>query len=154
MIEIQPPFSAPNNSYKNIFLAGSIEMNAAEHWQKTILTYFKFKNANFFNPRRDDWDSSIEQCCENDKFREQVNWEISNILDCDLVVFYIDQSTKSPITLMEIGLVAGKGKNAIVCCPNGYWRKGNVNVICDRFQIPQVENLSRLIAYIDTYLTT
>jgi hypothetical protein len=28
----------------------------------------------------------------------------------------------------------------IVCCPDGYWRKGNVEVVCRRFGIAKLVN--------------
>jgi hypothetical protein len=41
-----------------------------------------------------------------------------------------------------LGIVAAMDPSkAIVCCPEGYWRKGNVDVICQRYGITQVESL-------------
>lgn len=54
------------------------------------------------------------------------SWELEHIHKADLVVFYFDPNTQSPITLMELGYVIGSGKQALVCCPDGYFRKGNV----------------------------
>ena len=47
---------------------------------------------------------------------------------------YFDPNTKSPVSLLELGLYAHTGKLR-VCCPDGFWRKGNVDVICARFGI-------------------
>ncbi|HET8687036.1 MAG TPA: nucleoside 2-deoxyribosyltransferase domain-containing protein, partial [Methanosarcina sp.] len=58
----------------------------------------------------------------------------------DLVIFYIDPNTQSPITLLELGLVADSPcQNAVVYCPDGFWRKGNVEMVCERFRIPLYE---------------
>lgn len=153
MIELQPPL---NQKFKKlgptIFLAGSIEMNVAERWQEKVVQSFKARNVTFYNPRRDDWNNSVIQSAEDAIFREQVNWELNGIMGSNMVVFYIDPATKSPITLAELGLVAGLKKPAVVCCPDGFWRKGNVEIICDRFAIPQLDSLSRLIAYIDNFI--
>jgi nucleoside 2-deoxyribosyltransferase len=150
MIELQPPlFQKFEKLGPTIFLAGSIEMNAAERWQEKIVQSFKSKNVSFFNPRRDDWNNAVVQSVEDPVFREQVNWELNGIMGSDLVVFYIDPATKSPITLAELGLVVGLKKPAVVCCPDGFYRKGNVEIICDRFAIPQLNSLARLIAFID-----
>lgn len=33
---------------------------------------------------------------------------------------------------MELGTIVNSNTTkAIVCCPNGYWRKGNVEVFCE-----------------------
>jgi hypothetical protein len=57
---------------------------------------------------------------------------------------YFDKDTKSPITLLELGLFA-RGGTIIVCCPEGYWRKGNVDVVCEKYDIVQVDTLDKLI---------
>jgi len=120
----------------SVFLAGSIEMGAAEMWQEKAFKYLKNKikpsmGCTVLNPRRDDWDSSWEQDINNPQFYEQVTWEKDGIKAANVVFFYFDPNTKSPITLMELGYVLGKFPNkAVVCCPEGFWRKGNVDVMC------------------------
>lgn len=128
----------------NIFLGGSIEMGAAEQWQERLVKEFEDTNLRFLNPRRDDWDSSWVQEASNPQFNEQVNWELDALEYSDLVVFYFDPSTKSPITLMELGLFAKK-VHVIVCCPDGFWRKGNVEIVCQRYGITLVNTFDELI---------
>jgi hypothetical protein len=57
---------------------------------------------------------------------------------------YFDPNTKSPISLLELGLFAKSGK-MIVCCPNGFWRKGNVDIVAQRHGIQCVNTLEELI---------
>ena len=52
---------------------------------------------------------------------------------------------QSPITLLELGLFA-QTKKLIVCCPDGFWRRGNVQVVCARYNVPLVDSLEALIA--------
>lgn len=130
--------------YKSVFLAGSIDMGLAEDWQSKLIQRFTATDkVCFFNPRRKDWDSSWEQRMDNLHFSEQVNWELDGMEKADIVVFYFAPGSKAPITLLELGLNAQKGK-AVVCCPEGYWRKGNVDIVCDRFNIPQVKSLEEI----------
>ena len=63
------------------------------------------------------------------------------------IVFFMDKDTKSPITLLELGLHAKSG-NCCVYCPDGFWKKGNVDIICERYNIPMVENIDGLVKYI------
>ena len=42
----------------------------------------------------------------------------------------------SPISLLELGLYATTGKLRLIC-PEGFWRKGNVDIVAYRNQIPQ-----------------
>lgn len=123
-----------------IFLAGSIEMGSAENWQdKLIKKLDGIDDLLILNPRRDDWDSSWVQSIDDPQFYDQVTWELGS-LDCaDLIALYFDPTTKSPITLLELGLFAASGK-IIVCCPPGFWRKGNVDIVCEKWEIPLYED--------------
>lgn len=134
-----------------IFLAGSIDMGKAENWQERIERELADLDIIICNPRRDDWDSTWVQSIDNPQFKEQVTWELDNIEASDLVVFYFDPNGPAPITLMELGLTANS-TNVIVCCPDGYWRKGNVEVLCDRFTIPLTNNIDDFIELIKTTL--
>lgn len=130
----------------SVFLAGSIEMGTAEEWQlKLAELTSSIPNLVYFNPRRDAWDSSWEQVKENKDFSDQVTWEISHMEEADSVVFYFDPNTKSPVTLLELGLTVGAGgSNIIVCCPKGFWRKGNVDIVCEMHDILQVDTLEEV----------
>ena len=128
----------------SIFLAGSIEMGKAENWQQKTEQFFEHKNVLILNPRRDDWDSSWVQSIENDQFRTQVEWELDAQQSADLNIFYFSPETKSPITLMELGLF-GPTKNSVVCCPEGFWRKGNIEIVCHRFNIPLYTDFDLLL---------
>ena len=132
-------------SKTRIFLAGSIDMGNAENWQERLERELKDYDVVICNPRRDDWDSTWVQSINNPKFNEQVTWELDNIESADLVIFYFDPNGQAPITLMELGLCAGREQHAIVCCPDGYWRKGNVEMICDRYGIPLYNTIDDLI---------
>lgn len=131
---------------KFLFLAGSIEMGAAELWQdKATQLLAGEEKLCILNPRRDDWDSSWKQSIDNDQFREQVEWELNGLEVADIVLLVFDPNTKSPITLLELGLlvawrVAG-AKDIVVVCPDGFWRKGNVDVVCHRYDIMQSNTL-------------
>jgi nucleoside 2-deoxyribosyltransferase len=129
MIHVKAP-----NRVKTVFLAGSIEMGKAEMWQDRLAAKVAdIEDVVLFNPRRDDWDSSWKQDpTPGTQFHEQVSWELNNIESSEIIVFYFDPNTQSPITLMELGYVLGLKKRCIVCCPNGYFRKGNVIITTQR----------------------
>lgn len=146
MKEIKPP-KQPDFSDRNplIFLAGSIEMGTAPDWQKDLVNRLSDQNLTILNPRRDNWDSTWKQSIKNNQFKGQVEWEITGIENADYVVFYFDPSTKAPITLYELGLAIGLGKYVFVCCPEGFWRKGNIEVYCKRKSITLYSNLDQLV---------
>lgn len=128
----------------SIFLAGSIEMGLAEDWQSMIEKELDGHNVTIYNPRRDSWDSSWVQSIHNEEFREQVEWELDHLDKSDVIVMYFDENTKSPISLLELGLYASSGK-MIVYCPEGFWRKGNVDIVAQRYDITQVNSFNELL---------
>lgn len=153
MLVIKPPYKIPElENNIGIFLAGSIEMDTAEHWQKRAEELIKeqethssiFRECVIFNPRRDSWESSQKQDITNPFFEGQVTWELDALEVSHHIIMYFDPKTKSPISLLELGLHARSGKLKVVCS-EGFWRKGNVDVVCKRFHIPQFTTLEEAI---------
>lgn len=152
--EIKPPKGFPENyDYDNyrIFTAGSISGNFAIFWQDDFvnkltkeLSDTEISKTTILNPRREDWDNSWSE--DSQQFIDQVNWELDAMNISDLIVMYYDPDTKSPISLLELGLYAASGK-LVVCCADGFWRKGNVNIVCNRYKVPMVENLEGLVLF-------
>ena len=141
-----PPMniSTRDINVKSVFLAGSIEMGVAEDWQSIMCDYIHNNlGLNVFNPRRKDWNSDWKQTYENAQFSQQVNWELNALEKCDYIIMYFDPNTKSPISLLELGLFAKSGK-LLVVCPDGFWRKGNVDIVCDRYNIRMFNSLAHL----------
>lgn len=134
----------PNITKPSIFLAGSIEMGKAIDWQSAVTNALTHLPITILNPRRDDWDSSWEQDIANAQFKEQVDWEMDHLNDADVIALFLQPGTMSPISLMELGMHAHEGK-LVVCCPQGYWRRGNVQIVCHRYGIPLVESSEELI---------
>lgn len=138
--------------YPSVFLAGSIEMGKAENWQKTVEKELENFEITIFNPRRDDWDSSWTQEQSNPQFNHQVNWELNKLENSHIIFMYLSPETQSPISLLELGRFAGCG-NVVVCCPKGFWRKGNVDILCTRENIPLFEDLESAIGALKTKIS-
>lgn len=132
-------------SHTWIFLAGSIEMGAAANWQDEITEKLKNHPVVLLNPRRDNWDPTWKQEIGNPQFCEQVEWELDMLEQSDLIYMYFDPNTKSPVSLLEFGLFARTGK-LVVNCPDGFWRKGNVDITCRRYGIRQVNSIDEFIS--------
>lgn len=152
-------YKAPEDSFLpndegllRVFLAGSIDMGKAENWQQRLECELADLDVVICNPRRDDWDSSWVQSIDNPQFNEQVTWELENIEAAHLVVFYFDPNGQAPITLLELGLALNSGPKVIICCPDGYWRKGNIEMVCDRYDLPLHNNIDDFIKSIKEYI--
>jgi hypothetical protein len=65
----------------------------------------------------------------------------------DKIIMYFDPKTKSPISLLELGLFSRSDK-LMVICPDGFWRKGNVDIVCEKYNIKNVLNLKDAIKII------
>jgi hypothetical protein len=141
-------YQAPNSykkSYKDIvFLAGSIEMGAAEDWQTIVTKMLDDFDIGILNPRRDDWDSTWVQDKGCPQFYEQVTWELEALDDADLIIMYFVPGTNSPISLLELGLCAQSNK-LIVGCPDGFYRRGNVQIVCEKYDVELYDTLDSLI---------
>lgn len=132
------PLKYPIDNKFTIFLGGTIEQGKSEDWQYSITEFLKSQNFDIriLNPRRDDYDSTQIQSINNSYFKEQVQWELDGLDTSDLIIMYLQPGTFSPISLMEIGLYINCldwDKNMIIYCPDGFYRKGNIEVIVDRF---------------------
>lgn len=136
-----------------VFLAGSIEMGKAENWQQKVEKALADLDIVILNPRRDDWDSSWTQSIDNQQFRFQVQWELLAMDTATVIAMYFDHTTKSPITLLELGLHA-KSKKLVVCCPEGFWRKGNVDIVCKRYDVVTARDINDMIQKITFLLDT
>lgn len=140
---VKPP-STLHVRKPSVFLAGSIEMGTAENWQMLLESSLADLDILIFNPRRDDWNNSWEQTIDNIQFREQVEWELQRLEEATAIAMYFSPNTKSPISLLELGLFS-KSSKMIVCCPQGFWRKGNVDIVCQRYGVDRVDSLEELI---------
>lgn len=130
------PQKYPSDSKFTVFLGGSIEQGKAELWQDTLTEKLKDFDIRILNPRREDYDAGQKQSIDNPYFKEQVTWELDGLDRSDLIVMYLQPDTLSPISMMEIGLYINTldwNKHMIICCPEGFWRKGNIEVLVDRF---------------------
>lgn len=150
-IVIKPPNKIDKQG-PMVFLAGSIEMNTAEDWQKRITDRLGHLPITILNPRRDNWNPDWDQSTDNPEFVAQVNWELDGLRDSDVIAMYFDKETKSPITLLELGLFADTTK-LVVYCPKGYWRKGNVDMVCIRHKITTVPDFEKLVEEVTNRLS-
>lgn len=142
MHHIKAPDAYPTDK-PLIFLAGSIEMGAAEPWQDRVAEAFADLDITVLNPRRGEWMEGDEHA-DNPEFRRQVEWELSAQERADLILMHFDPNTKSPISLLELGLF--HTRPLLVSCPDGFWRKGNIEMVCERYGIPLFGSLEELVS--------
>lgn len=126
-----------------VFLAGTIDMGNSIDWQKELNDYFALRGGKWllYNPRQKKWDATIPG-----EMDYQVNWELSHLEQSDYIIMNILGNSKSPISLLEMGLFARSGKMAVVC-PKEYYRYDNVRITCERYQVPLYQNLDDMLSH-------
>jgi len=142
---LYPPQPIDKISNFSIFLAGTIEMGNSHDWQQDVINELSAYDITILSPRRKDYDPTWVQDISNPPFAAQVNWELQGLNNVDVVMMYFDPTSKSPISLLELGLLAGTNISTIVVCPEGFWRRGNVQIMCHNYNFPLVNTLTEAI---------
>ena len=146
------------NSFK-IFLAGTIDNGESENWQSKLiqkLALYNYENNNeivsrdgynfpldgddnkdiiIFNPRRTNWESNASQ----KQLEKQIKWEQDHLDEADLIIMYLADNSKSPISLLELGLYGPEGK-MIVFCTENFYRSTNIKLTCQKYLIPLIQS--------------
>ncbi|OIW25420.1 hypothetical protein CONLIGDRAFT_93079 [Coniochaeta ligniaria NRRL 30616] len=123
-----------------IFLAGT---TTAPEWREALVASLSHQPITIINPLRRDWDSTWREDETFEPFREQVQWELDMQEKSSLVVVYFGPDTDAPISLLEFGLCARLNKGLVVCHPN-YRKRGNVQIICRRYNIRVMDSFDGL----------
>lgn len=120
-----------------IFLAGTIDDGHSTDWQREVVEELKDTDVEIFNPRRYDFP---EYPKPEDVIR-QIQWEQKHLDEADHIIMVFKDDSKSPITLLELGLYANSGK-LTVYCTDKFYRYWNVQETCKKYNIPLVNNTS------------
>lgn len=140
---IHKPPVRPQVTKPSVILYGAIQSDPAHDWQTHLASSLSDLPIDILNPRRDDWDSSWVEDISFPKFKEQVEWEMDYAEVADVIVYNFVPGTLTPITLLELGMYAGTGK-AIVCCSEGFYKRGNIQMVCARYGIDLLGSLEEL----------
>lgn len=142
---VYKPPSRPEITKPSVILYGTIESDPAitTDWQTNLAASLSHLPVEIINPRCDDWDDTWVEDISDVRFKKQVEWEMDHANIADVIAFYFKPKTLTPITLLELGMYAGTGK-AVVCCPKGFYKRGNVQIVCQRYGIKILESLDEL----------
>jgi hypothetical protein len=138
-----PSEEAPRR-LKSIFLAGTTNKVDLSDWRETLSASLSELPVTIYNPYRPDWDSSWTEDINFIPFREQVQWELEKQDKADIIVIYFHPATQAPVSLLELGICARVPGKAIVVCPEGYWKRGNVQIVCERYGVEMVDDVDAL----------
>ena len=127
---------------KSVFLAGTIDNGNSLNWQdKVIIELINLGvSCEVFNPRREHWNPNPTK----EDMEKQIKWEQDHLDSADVIAMVLLDDSKSPISLLEMGLYA-KSKKLIVFCTPKFYRFDNVRLTCEKYHIPLVQDLHPLI---------
>lgn len=158
MIEVTPrkqnvynsksSFKDSSDNHISIFLAGTIDSGNSVNWQQEIinnLQEYDLQNLTIYNPRRLDWPSDAD----HEEMQFQIKWEQEHLDKADIIIMVLTDTSKSPITLLEMGLYA-KSKKLYVFCTDKFYRYDNVKLTCDKYNVPLINttNTEKISEYI------
>lgn len=141
-----PSDESPRHA-KSLVLAGSTtspDDSTNSDWRTTLSASFFDLPVTIYNPYRPDWDSSWREDIDFAPFREQVEWELDKQDKADVVVVYFHPATQAPVSLLELGIWSRTPGKVIAICPKGYWKRGNVQIACKKFDVKMMDNLDGL----------
>ena len=129
MIVITPE----TEKHKSVFLAGTIDDGKSLNWQNELIEKFKGKDIDLkiYNPRRKHWISNVDK----KELEYQITWEQDYLDKADVIVMVLLDDSKSPISLLELGLYA-TSKKLLVFCTDKFYRFDNVRLTCEKYHIP------------------
>lgn len=114
---------------KSVFLAGTIDNGDSTNWQEELIEKCKNLNVVFYNPRKKEWPTNTLTV------QDQIKWEQEHLDRADIIIMFLLDNSKSPISLLELGLYAQSGKIFVFCNP-AFYRWENVRLTCDKYNIP------------------
>ena len=118
----------------SIFLAGTIDDGKSKNWQKEViegLSKYDLPYVTIYNPRRDDWNPNAAQ----EDIVAQIEWEQDKLKRATYIFMLLEDTSKSPISLLELGEFKDSKKLMVFCSPK-FYRWVNVFVFCYDFMIP------------------
>jgi len=142
---VKPHDEIPEQVDVAIFLAGTIDNGESQNWQAEYAEWLAARlepqtedmNCVIYNPRRDDWDKNPSK----EEMEYQINWELTALENSIHIIMNILPNSKSPISLLELGLFH---KKMVVVCPPEFYRYDNVRIVCDRYYIPLYATLDEI----------
>ena len=120
-----------------VFLAGTIDNGDSANWQDQVIEKLssnppKGMTLIVCNPRGSNWNAT-----HKDQMI-QIDWEQRALADTNHIFLVLLDGSKSPISLLELGLYA-KSKKITVFCTKKFYRYDNVYDTCVRNNIELVE---------------
>lgn len=135
-IVVTAPDSVDVPGYR-VFLAGAIDMGAAEDWQSQVITTLQdVPNLVLLNPRR--------AAFTPDTLDEQIHWELDALEKANLIFMWLPGNAKAPISLFEAGLYWQSGK-LLMGAGSDFYRRRNLEITALRYKVRLFDDLQEQV---------
>jgi len=153
VVNAPKPLPGDLNQTRTLFLSGSIDRDTAVDWRLRLTTQVLDLPVTVINPHRSDWDSTWREEPDFPQFREQTQWELSMLAKADIAAIYFAPGTPAAVTLFELGSCLQKGSEGVVVfCPDSYWKRGNVQLICEAYNLVCCKTFEEFVTAVRTKL--
>ncbi|CAL2083375.1 nucleoside 2-deoxyribosyltransferase domain-containing protein [Tenacibaculum sp. 190524A02b] len=132
------------NNYQYYFLAGSIDYQSKTPWRKTIIEKSS-KRIHFFDPT-----NKNHHNLSDTEMKNQIEWELNTLELSDKIILNFLGYSKSPISLVEMGLYAQSGK-LIIICPPEFYQNRYMYPLASKYNIPLFKNLCEFLDSFQLY---
>ena len=123
---------------KSVFLAGTIDNGDSLNWQDKViieLINLGIKDLEIYNPRKEHWNPKPSK----KDMEKQIIWEQDHLDKADVIAMVLLDDSKSPISLLELGLYANTNKLIVFCTPN-FYRWDNIRLTCEKYNIELIQD--------------
>jgi len=132
-----------NTDFK-LYLGGSIDKKYGSPWHRNIISFISSKlgresKLTIYNPKREEWDKDWP--ADSKVIDEQALWELKAMEHADLIFMFFESSCSSSVGMMQLGLNAKEGK-LVVVCERHFWKKRDVDVICETYGVPRYDSIA------------
>ncbi|TYA78616.1 nucleoside 2-deoxyribosyltransferase domain-containing protein [Seonamhaeicola marinus] len=121
-----------------VFLAGSIDLNLDGNWREQVINLIGDK-VHFIDPTISGHDAMNDLQMES-----HINWELDMLDLADKVFLNFLEESKSPISLVELGMYTRTSK-LIVVCPNAFYKSRYIKTLCKKYKIPLFTTLDAAV---------
>ena len=119
-----------------VYFSGAM---TGEDWQSKFTTKLEDLRVDVFCPR---YPSSHTVPAPDGLFE----WEIDHMSIANVIAFNFISNEDCSSALIALGMYA-RTDRIIVCCDDEFYKKGDIDALCDREDIPQVDSLDLLIKW-------
>ncbi|WP_055447706.1 nucleoside 2-deoxyribosyltransferase domain-containing protein [Lacinutrix mariniflava] len=126
---------------KYYFLAGSMDFNESNSWRQKIMQEMKHL-VHFLDATRIEHNDFSDS-----QMKEHIEWELDALIISDKIILNFKEDSKSPISILELGMYV-KSSKLVVVCPNKFYQRRYINVLCNKYNTPFFDSFDEAIEYL------